>query len=80
MGRLAISRGYQGTGVGGDLLWHALHRSERASQDIGSVAVIVDAKDDKAAGFYERYGFRRFNDPPLRLYLMMATIAASSRR
>jgi hypothetical protein len=41
------------------------------------VAVIVDAKDENAATFYEHYGFRRFDDPPLRLYIMMATIAAA---
>jgi hypothetical protein len=58
--------------------WDALNRSEQASRDIGSVAVIVDAKDETAARFCERYGFRRFADPPLRLYIMMATIAAAA--
>jgi ribosomal protein S18 acetylase RimI-like enzyme len=77
MGRLAISREHHGKGIGGRLLWDALNRSEQASREVGSVAVIVDAKDERAAGFYERYGFRRFHDPPLRLYLMMATIAAA---
>lgn len=78
MGRLAVSRRYQGHGLGSRLLWDALNRSEQASRDIGSVAVIVDAKDENAARFYERYGFRRFADPPLRLYIMMATIAAAA--
>jgi ribosomal protein S18 acetylase RimI-like enzyme len=78
MGRLAVSSKHQGHGLGGRLLWDALNRSERASRDIGSVAVIVDAKDENAARFYERYGFRRFADPPMRLYIMMATIAAAA--
>lgn len=42
-----------------------------------SVAVVVDAKDERAAEFYEKFGFRRFTDPSLRLYLMMSTIAAA---
>lgn len=77
MGRLAVSRRHQRKGLGGRLLWDALNRSEQASRGIGSVAVIVDAKDENAANFYEHYGFRRFRDPPLRLYIMMATIAAA---
>ncbi len=78
MGRLAVSSKYQSQGLGKRLLWDALNRSERASRDIGSVAVIVDAKDENAARLYERYGFRRFADPPLRLYIMMATVAAAA--
>lgn len=77
MGRLAVSRAHQDKGLGGRLLWDALSRSEQSSRDIGSVAVIVDAKDETAATFYEHYGFRRFEKPPLRLYIMMATIAAA---
>ena len=80
MGRLAISIRYQGTGLGAKLLWDALRRSEEKSREIGSVAVIVDAKDEKAATFCEKYGFRRFADPPLRLFLMMATIAAAANK
>jgi GNAT superfamily N-acetyltransferase len=77
MGRLAISRHHQGKGLGARLLWDALNRSEHASREIGSVAVIVDAKDESAARFYEQYGFRRFEDSPRRLYIMMTTIAAA---
>jgi hypothetical protein len=34
--------------------------------------VIVDAKDEQARSFYERYGFARFEDESLRLFLPMA--------
>jgi ribosomal protein S18 acetylase RimI-like enzyme len=80
MGRLAIARDYQGQGFGGRLLWDALNRSEAKSKEIGSVAVIVDAKDEKAAAFYERYGFQRFTDPPLRLFMMMGTIEVAAAK
>ena len=79
MGRLAIATKYKCQGLGELLLWDALKRSEEKSREIGSVAVIVDAKDERAATFYEKFGFHRFADPPLRLYIMMATIAAATR-
>ncbi|MEO6457453.1 MAG: hypothetical protein ABIO92_04130 [Chloroflexia bacterium] len=34
----------------------------------------VDAKDEGAARFYERYGFRRFEDRPHSLYMPMLEI------
>lgn len=77
VGRLAIDEKYQGQGVGGLLLRDALLFSAQKSTEIGSVAVIVDAKDEKAAAFYERYGFRRLSDDPLRLFMTMPTIEAA---
>jgi predicted GNAT family N-acyltransferase len=77
VGRLAIAASRQGEGLGAKLLWDALKRSEEKSREIGSVAVIVDAKDEKAATFYEKFGFRRVSEPPMRLFLMMGTIAAA---
>jgi hypothetical protein len=39
------------------------------------MAVVVDAKDDDARAFYERYGFGRVQDDAYRLYLAMETVA-----
>lgn len=77
LGRLAISISHAGKGLGALLLWNALNRSKHTSQKVGSVAVLVDAKDEGAAKFYERYGFRRLPDSPQRLFMTMATIAAA---
>ena len=74
IGRLAVSQRYQGQGVGRRLLVHALEASYRAAPEIAALAVVVDAKDDNARRFYERYGFQRFLDDEYRLYLPMATI------
>ena len=71
IGRLAIDRRYQKQGLGEYLLTDALQRSLRA--EIGAVAVVVDAKDDRARSFYERYGFQRFPEREYRLFLMMKT-------
>lgn len=78
IGRLALDQRYQGQGLGEILLLDALRRSLEASQQVAAVAVAVDAKDDAARLFYERYGFQRFVDHEYRLFLPMATIARLS--
>lgn len=78
LGRLAVSTQHAGRGLGARLLWDALRRSEQASRTVGSVAVIVDAKSDSGARFYERYGFVRFAEPPRRLFITMETIARAA--
>lgn len=74
MGRLAVDRSLRGKGAGEHLLMDALRRALAASREVGSVAVIVDAKDDSAVSFYRRYGFIGFPDQPKRLFLPMAVI------
>ena len=36
-------------------------------------ALVVDAKDEEAAGFYQHLGFRRFTSKPASLFLPIAT-------
>jgi ribosomal protein S18 acetylase RimI-like enzyme len=72
IGRLATDLRYRGQRLGEMLLVNALTRAANASRGIGAMAVIVDAKDDQARGFYERYGFQRFADDPYRLFLPMS--------
>jgi ribosomal protein S18 acetylase RimI-like enzyme len=43
--------------------------------DIGAIAVIVDALDDAARAFYERFGFRLLPDRGNSLFLPMSDIA-----
>ncbi len=73
LGRLAVDQRYQGQGVGSFLLMDALRRS--FNSEIASMAVVVDAKDDKARDFYEHHQFIPFPEQSQRLYLPMATIA-----
>ncbi|MBI4324344.1 MAG: GNAT family N-acetyltransferase [Chloroflexi bacterium] len=75
LGRLAIDRRHQGKGLGEFLLVDALHRSFKMSRQIASLAVVVDAQDEKARGFYLRYHFIRFPETPNRLFLLMKTIS-----
>lgn len=74
IGRLAVDRRYQGQGLGRDLLMAALEKSYRQAPQIAALAVVVDAIDDHARHFYERFGFQRVLDDEYRLYLPMATV------
>lgn len=77
LGRLAVDRNYQGKGLGELLLMDALFRIWRS--EIATIAVVVDAKDESACRFYERYQFIRLSNYPNRLFLPMATIAKLAR-
>jgi len=72
--RLGRSLAFQGQGIGGHLLISALRQALDLSKLIGSVAVVVDAKDDSARKFYRAYGFIDLPDHPNRLFLPMKTI------
>ncbi len=57
LARLAVALPHQGTGLGRSLLLDALQRILRASNELAIRAVTVDALDDRAASFYQRFGF-----------------------
>ena len=56
------------------MLVDALRRCADHSGEIGSFAVIVDAKDDDAKNFYQKYGFIELPGIQNRLFLPMKTI------
>lgn len=69
MGRLACRNDRKGQGLGKLLVGCAVDRCVQARAQIAAYALIVDAKDIKAKGFYEHFGFKAFADQPLTLYL-----------
>jgi ribosomal protein S18 acetylase RimI-like enzyme len=71
IGRLAIDRQYRGRRLGAALLFDAIERACRSEAAI--FAVIVDAKDEQAAAFYQHHGFKRFAGRPRSLFLPTAT-------
>lgn len=79
IGRRAVDARLRGKGAGEHLLVDALRRALDASRNVASVAVVVDAKDDSAVSFYERYGSTRFIDRPWRLFLPMTVIDRTFR-
>ena len=77
LGRLAVSLSVQGRGLGGDLLLSAGERALAVAQEVGGVALAIDAKDDRAAAWYERFGALRLLDDPFKLVLPLETIRAT---
>jgi len=73
LGRLAVDRSHQGRRLGETLLMDAIRRTLRASDAMAVHAIIVDAKNEQAQAFYERYGFRSFVTTPRRLFLPRET-------
>jgi GNAT superfamily N-acetyltransferase len=69
VGRLAVSQAEQGKGRGQLLLGHALNLALSVRQTMGVRVLIVDAKGEAAARFYEGFGFRRTVEAALTLYL-----------
>lgn len=74
LGRLAVDRTVQGQGLGEHLLMDALDRSRRVLEHIGIHALFVDAKDERAASFYLKYGFRPLPQDALTLVLPLARL------
>ena len=73
MGRLAVDRRWRGKRFGEVLLFDAFRRTLRS--DIAAYAFVVDAKDDAAQTFYERYGLKGLPSAGRRLYIPLAEIA-----
>ena len=77
LARLAVDQSQQGKGVGAMLLAEALRKAVAAGEVAAARLIVVDAVDDNAAAFYERYGFVRAPEHPLRLYRRMKDVRAS---
>ena len=77
IGRLAVDVRHKGTGLGAGLLRHALQRCLEQSRELALTVVVVDALNDDAQRFYERYGFVSLIEQSRRLYLPVATLASA---
>lgn len=74
LGRLAVSRSRQRTGLGRLLLANAIRRTLAVSDQIGIYAILVDAIDEDARGFYHHYGFVSMQSQGHRLFLPLKSI------
>jgi hypothetical protein len=77
LARLAVDLRQQGQRIGEFMLVDALRRSLGVSYVVGVKAVMVDALDDQARRFYERYDFEPSPSVPDRLFLLMQDIEAT---
>jgi predicted GNAT family N-acyltransferase len=74
IGRLARDQSFKGQGLGELLLADALRVALQTSKTIASLAVLVDAKDEKARRFYSGFGFLSFPETVNRLFIPMKTV------
>ncbi|EAT58266.1 GNAT family N-acetyltransferase [Chlorobium ferrooxidans] len=77
LGRLAVDRSVQGMGLGGQLLLAAGRRCILASLQVGGVALLIDAKNDRVAKWYASFGAMPLLDAPHSLLLPLKTIYAA---
>jgi GNAT superfamily N-acetyltransferase len=79
LARLAVDRRVQGQGLGGQLLLAAGRRCLLVSAEVGGVALLIDAKNEKVAVWYAGYGAVPLLDAPLTLVLSLRTIETALR-
>jgi GNAT superfamily N-acetyltransferase len=79
LGRLAVERSAQKQGVGELLLMDAIKRCCETRKHVGVFALFIDAKDEDAVAFYEKYGFRAFPDSARTLVLPLAKVCVAGK-
>ena len=80
IGRLARDAKVRGEGVGALLLADAIRKVIRASRSLAVFAIVVEAKDEKAAAFYRNFGFAPFPNHPMRLFMPASEAAEAVAR
>jgi GNAT superfamily N-acetyltransferase len=60
LGQLGVDRGFQGKGFGETLLMDAQARVDEVSRRTGVRAMMLDARNERLAGWYEEHDFSRF--------------------
>jgi GNAT superfamily N-acetyltransferase len=77
LARLAVSRDFQGKGLGAGLLKDAMLRTLEAAEIAGIRAFAVHAKDDEAKRFYERFDFIASPSDPYHLFRLLKDVRAA---
>ena len=74
LARLAVRLEFPGQGLGGQLLLGAGRRCILAADEVGGVALLIDAKNERVARWYVSYGAVPLLDAPLTLLLSLDTM------
>jgi GNAT superfamily N-acetyltransferase len=74
LGRLAVDRAYQGSGLGSALLRDALLRTLAAAEVAGIRAVLLHAISEDAKRFYGRHGFMESPLDPMTMMISLADV------
>jgi GNAT superfamily N-acetyltransferase len=74
LARLAAAKERHGKGLGTRLLMGAMQKSLEVFELAGGIGLFVDAKDERARSFYEKFGFATLSKNDLKLFLPVGTI------
>lgn len=74
LGRLAVDKEFQGKGYGDALLYHAFRLTKDAAKAYGIYGIIVEAKNEEAALFYQGFGFKPLKGQALKLVLPLSAV------
>jgi GNAT superfamily N-acetyltransferase len=80
LGRLAVDRTVQGRGLDSALLFRAGERCLRVANEVGGVAMLIDAKNERVAQWYSGNGALALLDAPFSLVLPLAIVADALKR
>ena len=73
LGQLAVDNRYRGQRLGTALLVDAVRRAGQAAASVGARAVVTEAIDAAAVGFYEHHGMTRLAEGSHLLFLLLRT-------
>ncbi len=74
--RLAVDKAYQKQGYGSSLIVHAFKVTEKLAEKSGILGMIVNACDERAACFYQKFGFNVLANNKNRLVLPFSALPA----
>lgn len=70
LARLGVDRAHQGRGLGRSLLQEAMLRFATIAENAGVRGLVAHAQDERAMGFYLRFGFEPSPTDPLHLIVL----------
>ena len=76
LGRLAVDSGFQGRGLGHDLMSHCFRQSHRAAELVGCRGLVLHPLNDGLVRFYRDLGFQDLHGEPRAMFIALETIAA----
>jgi GNAT superfamily N-acetyltransferase len=75
LARVATDLRVAGQGLGGQLVSAAALRCLRAANDVGGMLLVIDAKNERAAAWYTKFGAEPTQGHPLTLVVPLSTFA-----
>jgi GNAT superfamily N-acetyltransferase len=74
LGMIGVNKDHQDNGIAKTLMVHAMRRTLEVANLIGIYALTLEAIDEDVAARYTRWGFKRFVEGDLAMFLPLATI------